>query len=116
MQVGNVVLGLTGGTGLGDGLALAHRRALANTQCSEVRERRLVAVTRHDRHRETVRRNLPGERDLAGRRREHRTRLSERDVDASMLTGCVLVGPDRELAKDGALRRPCPRPGRRTPD
>ena len=112
MQVGNLVLRLTGGSRVGDRLALGDRRPLAYAQCSEVRERRLVAATRHDRHREAVRRHLARERHLAGGRRDNRTGLSECDVHPSMLTGGVRVGANGELTENRAFRRPRPRPGR----
>jgi hypothetical protein len=113
VQVGNCVLGLTAGSRVGDRVALRYRRALADAQCSKVCERGLVAVARSDRHREAVRRHLPRERDLACDRRHNRAGASQRDVDASMLTRGVRVGPDGELAKDRSVRRPRPRPGRR---
>jgi hypothetical protein len=112
MQVGNLVLGLTGGSGVGNRLALGDRRPFADAQCAEVRERRLVAVTRHDRHREAVGRHLSRERHLAGGWRDHRSGLAERDVDPSMLTRGVRVGADGELPEDHAVRRPRPRPRR----
>ena len=107
------MLGLTAGSRVGDRVALRYRRALADAQCSKVCERSLVAVARSDRHREAVRRHLPGERNLACGRCHNCAGASQRDVDASMLTGGVRVGPDGELAKDRSVRRPRPRPCRR---
>jgi len=113
MEIRNLVLDLAARSWIGDGISLRDRCALANAQRSEMGERRLVAVGRRDRHREAVRRNLPGERHLARRRSAHRTRPAHGDVNPSMLTCRVLVAPDRELPEDRAVGGPPPGPGRR---
>lgn len=108
------MLCLAGRARVGDRVSFGHPRALADAQCPEMRQRRLVPVVRCDRDGQAVPRNLPGERHLTRRRRTYRTGLAERDVDTAMLPGGVLVADDRELAEDRAVSRPRPCPGGRS--
>jgi hypothetical protein len=109
MDVRRVVLWLAGRPGGGDRRSLGHDLAAAHAQWAEMRQRRLVPVARRDGHGEPVRRHRPGEGDLARRGCAHSGRVSERDVDASMLPARVRVVAERERAEDVAVRRPAPR-------
>ncbi len=96
--------------GIRDRVPLRDDRSLPDAQRSEVCERRLVPVSGDDRHREAVRRDLPGERHLPGRGRPYRRRAAYGDVDSAMLTCCVLVSTDRVAPEHLAVGRPHPRP------
>jgi hypothetical protein len=71
---------------------------------------RFVATARGDGDGQPVRRYLPGERDLAAHGSQHRTRIAQSDVHATVLPARIAVGGDRELAENSSVRRPCPRP------
>jgi hypothetical protein len=94
MKVRDRVFRLAGGSGVGDEVALSDARPLADVQCAEMREGRLVAVARHDRDGQAVRRNLPGERHLTRHGRANRARVAQCDVDTPMLAGGVRVVAD----------------------
>jgi hypothetical protein len=98
MQIRDLVLGLARPPRLGDRRTLADRDARLHQERAEMRERRLVAVCRRDRHRQAVRRHLAGERHLAGGRRAHALLSLDRDVDPAMLAGGVRIVADRESA------------------
>ena len=110
MDVRDVVLRLSGRPGLGDRVALLDGRAALHEQRPQMREGRLMAVAGSNRHGETVSGNLTCERDLSGRGRAYDVRAAECNVHPSMLPARVLVVRHRELAKDGTVRGPCPRP------
>ena len=114
MDVRNRMLSVARWPGICDRVSLGDDGSLPDAQRSEVCEGCLVSVGGDDRHRETVRRHLPGERHLAGRGRLYRRRLAYRDVDSAMLTRGVLVSTDRVAAKHVAVGGPHPRPRRRS--
>lgn len=76
-------------------------------------QRNLVAIG-VDRDGEPVRRNLTGEGDHARDRRIDLAAAVESDVDTAMLPARVGVVAERELAKDVAVRGPCPGVGIRS--
>ena len=110
MDVRNRMLSVARWPGICDRVSLGDDCSLPDAQRSEVCEGCLVSVGGDDRHREAVRRHLPGERHLAGRGRLYRRRLAYRDVDSAMLTRGVLVSTDRVAAKHVAVGGPHPRP------
>jgi hypothetical protein len=111
VDVRDSVLGLTGRAGVGQEIPLRDGGATPDAQRSEVRQRH-PGVADRDRDGEPVRGNLPCERDLAGHRCAHRSRIAEGDVDAAVLTRGVRVAADGKAAENGAVRRPRPRPRR----
>ena len=119
MDVSDLVLGVAARAAGSDRVALRNSCTTPDDQLSEVCERRLVPVGRRDRDGQTVSRHCARERHLAGNRRANGTGsagpvvVAERDVDASVLPGCVLVVADMETLENGAVRGPRPRPARR---
>jgi hypothetical protein len=109
MDVGNGMLGLAGRSGSGDRIALGDARAPLDVECTEVGQRRAVAVVGRDRDGEPMRRHGAGERDLARGGRADERRASELDVDPAVLTGRVLVVADRVLAENRSVGGPRPR-------
>jgi hypothetical protein len=114
MDVRHVVLRLAGWAGVGDGIAFRNVLAALDPERAEMCERRSVLPDR-DRDREAMRGHLAGEGDVTGRWGAHAARSHERDVHPSVLAARVLVGANRESSEDGAVGRPCPRPGRPWP-
>ena len=119
MDVSDLVLGLAARTESSDLVALRNSCTTLDDQRSEVCERRPVPVGRRDRDRQTVSRDRARERHFAGNRRANGTGstgpvvVAERDVDASVLPGCVLVVADMEALENNAVHGPRPRPARR---
>ena len=112
VDVGRLVLSVTGRPGLGDRISLADRVALSDAQVSEMRERGFVAVGGLDRDREAVSGDLAREGHLARGRRPNGRRRADRDVEAAVLAGRVLVTAHGELSEHRAVCRPGPCPRR----
>jgi hypothetical protein len=112
MEVRHIVLRLACRARVGQDVAFDDPRATADPQRSKMRERDPV-LTRRDRHRETVRRHAPGERDLSGHGRANHAGTTERDVHSAVLSGRVRVTADEEPPQDVTVGRPGPRPRRR---
>ena len=110
MDIGNVVLRLSGRPGLGYRVTFDDGRATPYEQLPEMGQRCLVTIVSGDGHREPVSGNLARKRDLSARGRAHDARVVERDVHSPVLASGVLVVRDRELAEDRPICRPCPRP------
>jgi hypothetical protein len=113
VDVQDVVLGIAGLAPLGDGRSLDYRIAALDEERTEMGERDLVSTGGGDRHRAAVCRDLTGERNLPRRGGANGRRMAEGDIDAPMLSGCVRVVAERELAQHATVRRPCPRTGAR---
>jgi hypothetical protein len=109
VHVRDIVLGLARGPCLCDRLPLVDAFAAPDEQGAEMRERRLVSAPGIDRDRRPVRRDLTGERNLAGRRRSHDRGAVERDVDSAMLAARVRVVAERVASQHRAVRWPGPR-------
>ncbi len=110
MEIRNLVLGLAGRSRIGDRVALGNARALPDAQCADMGERHLVAVAGHDRHGEPVHRHRTCKGNQSRRGCANESRFTERDVDPTVLAGCIGVVPQREGPQDGAVCRPRPCP------
>lgn len=113
MQVREVVLGVPRRTRFRDQAAFGHVLSSVHEKRAKVRERGLVSAGSRDRDGLSVRGNEPGEGHLACFGSTDLARVAEPDVDATMLTGCVGIGSDRELAQYRAICRPGPGEGSR---
>ncbi len=113
MDVWHIVLGISGWTWLGDWIPLPDMSTTLHQQRSEMRQGGLVATARCDGDRQPVRGYLPGEGDLAARGSQHRTRIAQRDVHATVLPAGIAVGGDRELAENGLRPQAMSTPTRR---
>jgi hypothetical protein len=111
VDVRDSVLGFTRRAGVGDDVPLGDRGATPHAHSAEVCQRHL-GVAKRNRDGQTVRRDLPRERDLARDRRADRGCVDDGDVDAAVLTCGVRVTADGEAAEDSAVGRPRPSPGR----
>jgi hypothetical protein len=111
MDVRLGVLGLARRARIGDRLPLGDAVAALDPQRAEVRERGPVPAAGRDGHGESIRGHGSRERDIARGRSPHRGCAAERDVDTTMLTRRILVGPDGEPAQNGSVGGPRPRPG-----
>jgi len=109
VHVRDVVFGDARRPGLRDRLAFLEDVAVSHEQRAEMREGRLVTARRDDRDRGSVRRDLPRERDLPGRRGADDRRAVEGDVDPAMLSARVWVVADGVTAQHGTVGRPRPR-------
>ena len=116
VDVGHVVLRVSGWSGLGDGVSLLHARTAPDPERPEVGERCLVTVARGDRDGQAVSRDLPCERHLPCHRRPHCARVANGDVDTTVLPSGVLVLPEGKLPQDGPVDRPGPCPRARGDD
>ena len=120
MDVRNRMFSVARWPGICDRVSLRDDRSLPDAQRSEVCERCLVSVGGDDRHREAVRRDLPGERHLPGRGRPYRSArrlLRCRFRDADPRRTCLHRPRSREALRrrratptpTQALRRRAPR-------
>jgi hypothetical protein len=115
MDVRRRHLGIAGRADRPDAVALGDRRALADRDRAEVRERYVVAVGGRDRDRPARGRHRPRERHRSRGRRDDKAAGVSRDVDASMLTARVGMGRiEAEGLEDSPVDRPAP--GRRRGD
>ena len=112
MDVRNRMLCIARRPRVSDRVSLGDERALPDAEGPEMRERRLVSVASEDRDRETVRRDLSGERHLARRGGADGGAVVYCDVDAAMLARGVLVSGHCVAAEHVAVGWPDPRPSR----
>ena len=76
-------------------------------------QRDFVTIRGQDGDGEPVRRNLPGECNLARDRSANHSSAAESDVDTSMLSSRIGIVAERELTEDVAVGRPSPSVGAR---
>lgn len=107
MHVRDRLLELSRRARRGDDVALTDASAALGEEEAEMRERHPVPTDRRDGDRQPMRRDRPGERDVARDRRAHRAAI-DTNVDPTVLAGCVGVVGDRELAQNRTVCGPAP--------